>query len=152
MLFDLGSFELQPGHLVTMTDGTTTKTHTVRSLAVTAVDAVADTVAGTAEPGATVEVGHIHCDETGCYGFRRVTADENGNWIADFAHVGEDNDEQDLFDIVPGTASEVRQPDLDWDNTTVQWFAGWTAPETVPLVVALDADVSLQNYSAEPNT
>lgn len=119
--FDLGSFTLQSGQLVTMSQGGTIKTHTVTNLTVTAVDPVADTVSGTADPGTQVDVGHIYCDQNGCVGFRRVTADTNGNWLADFAHVGEDSDEQDIVDINAGTNSEARQCDNDGECTTYNW-------------------------------
>ncbi len=117
--FDLGAFTLEPGQLVSMTDGTTTKTHTVTSLTVTNIDPDADTVAGTAAPGSQVDVGHI-CDQNGC-AFRRVITNGSGDWLADFSAVGEDGDEQDLFDIRPGIGNEARQPDEDGDSTTVQW-------------------------------
>ncbi|NWG07638.1 MAG: BMP family ABC transporter substrate-binding protein [Chloroflexi bacterium] len=119
--FDLGAFILESGQLVSMSQGGTTKTHTVTNLTVTAVDPALDTVSGTAVPGSQVDVGHIYCDQNGCTGFRRVTADTNGNWIADFAHVGEDNDEQDIIDIKVGTGSEARQCDEDGECTTYGW-------------------------------
>lgn len=119
--FDLGAFILESGQLVSMSQGGTTKTHTVTNLTVTAVDPALDTVSGTAVPGSQVDVGHIYCDQNGCTGFRRVTADTNGNWVADFAHVGEDSDEQDIIDIKVGTGSEARQCDEDGECTTYGW-------------------------------
>jgi hypothetical protein len=50
-----GEYDLKVGDLVTLTDGSTTQTHVVRNLAVTAVDTSADTVTGTADPGAVVQ-------------------------------------------------------------------------------------------------
>ncbi|HXQ33495.1 MAG TPA: hypothetical protein VN843_05690, partial [Anaerolineales bacterium] len=114
-------FSLEPGMTVSMSDGQTTKGHVVTNLTVTSVDPIADTVSGKAEPGSEIHVGHIYCDQTACYGFRRVFADGNGDWVADFSVPGEDEDEQDTFDIVPGTSNEARQPDEDWDTTNVQW-------------------------------
>ncbi len=119
--FELGAFELQPGQFVSLTNLVVTKTHWVTDLVVTAVATGLDTVSGTADPGTLVEVGHMYCDVSGCHAYRRVNADEFGNWTVDFAHVGEDPDEQELFDIVPGTANEARQSDADGDTTTVQW-------------------------------
>jgi len=63
----------------------------------------------------------MYCDQTGCHGYRRVIADASGNWIADFAHVGEDSDEQDIFDFGPGAGSEAAQGDEDGDETRVRW-------------------------------
>lgn len=115
-------FNLEHGMTVNMTDGQTTKSHVVTKLVVTSVDPDTDTVYGTADPGTQVDVGHIYCDEIGCFGFRRVNADENGNWLADFSVPGEDGDEQDIIDIGPGTGSEARQCDEDGECTQFGWF------------------------------
>ncbi|MEW5828230.1 MAG: BMP family ABC transporter substrate-binding protein, partial [Chloroflexota bacterium] len=123
VMFDLGeTLTLQAGQFVEMTDGTVTKTHTVTGLEVTGVDPGADTVSGTAAPGTQVDIGHIYCDETGCYGFRREFADSNGDWLADFSVPGEDDDEQDVIDITPGMGSEARQCDEDGDCTQYGWY------------------------------
>ena len=115
-------FSLERGMTVTMSDEQITKTHVVTSLVVTDIDPNADTVSGTADPGTQVDIGHMYCDQSGCYGFRRVFADPiTGIWVADFAHVGEDNDEQDIFDIRAGTGSEARQCDDDGECTQVGW-------------------------------
>jgi hypothetical protein len=119
--FELGSFELASGQLVSMSQGGITKTHTVTDLIVSTVDPVADTVSGTTDPGTQVDVGYIQCDENGCTGFRRVLADTNGNWTADFAHVGEGSEEQDIIDLRPDMGSEARQCDDDGDCTMYGW-------------------------------
>ncbi|MBK8420699.1 hypothetical protein [Candidatus Villigracilis saccharophilus] len=81
--FELGGlFDIQPGHLVTVNDGTTVRQHTVTHLAVTNIDVDADTVSGTGYPGAMIHVGTV-CDNTGCAS-RNINVDENGIWIADF--------------------------------------------------------------------
>ena len=116
--FDLGeSLSLQGGQFLKMTDGFNIKTHTVTNLVITGVDTDADTVFGTADAGTQVDIGHIYCDEFGCYGFRREIADINGNWVADFSVPGEDDDEQDIIDILPGVSNEARQCDYDGDCT-----------------------------------
>ena len=108
VLFDFeGSFDVQPGHIVTLTDGATAKTHTVTNLAVTAVDPNADTVSGTAQPGADVDVW-VHGGPT-C----QTTVEQDGDWTADCSAVG--------FDIVPGTGGRARQHDDDGDGTAVDW-------------------------------
>ena len=56
--FDLsGCPVIQPGYYVEMTDGTTTKNHVVMDLALTEVDTVNDTVAGTVNPNEWVAPG-----------------------------------------------------------------------------------------------
>ena len=47
-------FELQPGQLLTMSDGITTKEYTIQNLVVTNVDLNADTSSGTVEPNTEV--------------------------------------------------------------------------------------------------
>ena len=162
-------FTLAQGMTVTMSDEITTKTHGVTSLTVTTIDPIADTISGTASPNAQIEIGHIFCDENGCYGFRRVMSNSNGNWIADFAHVGEDDDEQDIIDITPGTGSEARECDDDWDCTQYGWYVftytlhavpthpevhGHDWPKSSNITLIIDDDTDLTNgtlYSQTKN-
>ncbi|MEK7324251.1 MAG: hypothetical protein AAB217_03210, partial [Chloroflexota bacterium] len=156
--FEISALTLQPGMSIALTDGVIPKSHTVASLAITAVDPDADTVSGTAAPGSEIHVGHI-CDENGC-AFRRVFADANDNWIADFSVPGEDGDEQETFDIRPGTGNEARQPDDDGDTTNVQWrvpnptlavrlfdaqVEGWEWPLGADVTLAIDDPLTPQN-------
>jgi hypothetical protein len=115
-------FTLTGGMTVTMSDGTTQKTHLVTSLTVTDISTANDTVSGTALPDSQVDVGHIYCDESGCYGFRRASADQDGNWQVDFSQPGAEPDEQDIIDIVPGMGNEARQCDDDGDCTQYGWY------------------------------
>ena len=66
--------QLQPGFLITMDDGATTKEH-VTNLVVTGADPDTDTVSGTASPGAGVEIGYLYDENGGA--FRRVGADDS---------------------------------------------------------------------------
>lgn len=139
--FNLGeSLNLQAGQFIEMTDGTVTKSHTITDLVVTGADPDEDTVFGTADPGAEIHIGHIYCDENGCFGFRREIADENGDWLANFSVPGEDDDEQDVIDITPGMGSEARQCDEDGDCTQY----GWRVPNPI-LSVRLDGN-SITGY------
>ncbi len=104
---DLGGFDLAAGQLVTVTDGATTKTHVVTVLQVTGVDSDADTVSGTADPDSQVDVWVNDADV-----FRTVTADAEGDWIADFSAD---------YDIVPGSQGAADQRDDDSDGTSVDW-------------------------------
>ncbi|MBL8109079.1 MAG: hypothetical protein JNJ96_05385 [Anaerolineales bacterium] len=120
ILFELGeAITLAPGMTVTLTDGLMTKTHTITNLIVSDIDLDADTVSGTAQPGAHVTVGYI-CEQNTC-AWRRVTADGLGNWLSDFSIPGEDASEQVLFDIKPGTSSGAGEIDEDGDETSVLW-------------------------------
>jgi hypothetical protein len=99
-------FDLQRGQVVTVSDGTSTKTHTVIDYFVDGVDTAAETVFGRAEPGTDVEVW-VHGD-----GNRTATADGTGNWTADFS------DQTDLTYLSDGGSQQF---DSDGDATGVWW-------------------------------
>ena len=116
--FYINNFALEPGQIVTMTDGTVTKTHTITSLSVVSVNPDTDMVTGTAAPGSQVD--NSICEGSTCAN-RRVFTGQNGIWTANFALPGEAGDDPTLFNIVPGSRGEARQSDADEDNTTMQW-------------------------------
>ena len=101
-------FDLQRGHIVTVTDGTTTKNHTVVDLYVDGVDVAADTVFGRADAGTEVNVW-VHDD-----GDLTTTADGSGNWTADFSATA---------DLTYNSDGGSQQSDSDGDSTGV-WWAG----------------------------
>jgi phosphate/phosphite/phosphonate ABC transporter binding protein len=102
----MGVFDLLRGHVVTVSDGTTTKTHTVTNLYVDGLDPTADTVFGRADPGTDVEVW-VHGD-----GWTTATSDASGNWAADFSGM------TDLTYISDGGSSQY---DDEGDATSVWW-------------------------------
>jgi len=110
-----GSFEggwfpgLQPGWLITVTDGQLAMTHTVRAVSIIDVDPATDIVRGTADPGAAVWVA-----VSGGSGLF-VTADDSGEWVAPFSGVE---------DIVVGSDVGVQQTD---DNGNGTYF-GYAVP------------------------
>lgn len=121
--FDLnfnGQYDLKPGDQVTVTGTNTIKTHTVTSLAITNIDTVADIIAGTADSGGPVDIWIW--DENGGPG-RNVPVDQYGNWSANFALPGNENWENDTYDIKYGTEGESAQKDNDGDGTMLRWKA-----------------------------
>jgi hypothetical protein len=117
--FEFGdTFDVQPGHAVMLTDGVVVKEHIVTNLMITSIDANADMVSGTANPGA--EVNMWACDEYRCVS-RNEHADAAGNWSADFSVPGDEDWEQEIFDIGPNTWGGVEEQDQDCDATHVQW-------------------------------
>ena len=120
--FQLGDFTIKPGDIVTMTDGTTTKTHVTQELAVTNIDPVADTVSGTAAPGTDVGFGGV-CDNNGC-AYRNVPVDASGHWLADFSVPGDQDNEQRIFDIRLGSSGDAQRIDEDGDGTVYKWKLG----------------------------
>jgi hypothetical protein len=113
--FDLRPFDVQAGQTFTATDGTTTKEHTVFSLAITGVDDVENVVSGTADAGTEVWVDVHGVPDVG----RTVIADiTTGIWVADFDDAG---DGGDTFDLVPGTNGYTGQYDGDNDATNADW-------------------------------
>ncbi len=113
--FDLWNvYDIQPNDVVSVSNGTVIKTTIVTSLAFTDIDVDADIVSGMASPGARIDIWA--CDAVNCIN-RHVNADNNGNWIADFAHTGVEGDEQNTFDIVGGTWIDSQENDEDGDRT-----------------------------------
>jgi|GEM_PF-2220053 len=106
------------GLIITMTDGNTFKTHTVTSLTVTEANSETDTVSGTATPGALVRVW-IH--DPVCCIMRHVIADEDGRWEADYSVPGDEDFENETFDLQPGNNGQASQPDEDEDATNQPW-------------------------------
>jgi ABC-type amino acid transport substrate-binding protein len=98
---------LAPGWFITVTDGVTTKTHTVRRIAITSVDPTTDVVRGTADPLSEVRVSEDYDAAE-----RWVVADGSGNWSADFSGA---------YDIVPGSVMRALRIDEDGDHTFVDW-------------------------------
>jgi hypothetical protein len=156
-------FPLQPGYLVSLTDGATTKTHTVTNLAITAIDPDTDVVAGNAFPGANVNVNIWAMPGAS----RNELADAAGAWVASFSQPG-DEPWESPFDILPGAQGEACESDSDGDFTCVSWrvlnpwfeadpagervFAsGWPAETGVALTIDDDPDpnngVLFSNYA-----
>jgi hypothetical protein len=105
-----GAYDLKVGDVVSITDGVTPRQHTVLELDISGVDAVADTVAGTAYIGATVQVWPHGHDQ---YATLYVTATD-GTWLADFSG---------LFNLVAGTGGRSQIVDLSGSATVVDWNA-----------------------------
>lgn len=77
---------MKPGYLVTLSDGVTTREHTVQNLAITEVDAAADIVTGTADGGTLVRArysANIHFQEhsSGCLKGRRCVVIPTGRCL-----------------------------------------------------------------------
>ena len=125
-----GQYDLQSGDVVTVTDGTTTKVHTVTSVQITKVDPATDVISGTAAPYSFVDLQT--CEAGGCT-YRTELADSNGNWAADFSVAGDQAWEQTVFDIVSTTTGDARQWDDDVESTMIQWSVRYVV--FLPLIV-----------------
>ncbi len=124
-----------PGDRVILSGDGVTKTHIVESFTF-AVDTVLNQVTGTARPYAGVDV-NINADP----GVQRSeTADEFGDFIADFSTIGEDPHEQDTYDLDEGTEGGVSVSDDDGDRT----FRRFGPPEQH--VVAYVDDQMIHGY------
>lgn len=109
-------YDLLPGDTLTVSDGLTTKTHTITELVVLGVDPDTDTVFGTATPGSSVDL-----DAWGM-AWRRVIADPStGEWIAFFGEEPAEKEGWGTADIGRGTEGQARQGDEDGDGTVVPW-------------------------------
>jgi len=110
-----GVYDVQPGDVVTLTDGTTTKTHVVTMIEITGYDLENDLVFGVADP-LTDNLLIYACDNENCFG-RHVNSGSSGEWTADFGNPGTLDDEQNTYDIVGGTWLDAQQGDEDGDFT-----------------------------------
>ncbi len=121
--FDLqGIFDVQPGHEVTLTDGVTTKMHTVTGLMITGVDPPLGVVDGTAAPGSDVQID-VWAEVLVAGATRHEVADGGGNWTADFSAPGDEVGEEDTVDLESGVFGPAFQEDAEGDRTVVFWSA-----------------------------
>ncbi len=102
-------YALKPGDVVAVTDGATTRSTVVTSLAVTAISYETDKLSGIAAPGSTVNV--TACDTVE----RRVVAASNGTWTIDFSR----GDTLTLCDILPGAWTSSWQTDAAGNETRI---------------------------------
>ena len=134
-------YDLKVGDVVTLTDETTPKTHIVLNLSITGTDPEADTIAGTADADAVVQVWPHGFDQTATV---QVTANGEGAWVANFSG---------LFDLVPETGGRSQILDeagsatsVDWSVPTPPnpWFSAFPEGEVIEgWDWPLDADVHL---------
>ncbi len=118
--------DIRAGDLITLTNGTITKTTVVTDLEITWFDVAHDVVYGKAAPGSSVYLWA--CNISNCINvIRHVVADEDGVWKADFSVPGGLPDEQATYDLVPTTWVDSQQMDEDGDAT----MFGKSIPYTV---------------------
>ncbi len=102
-----GVYDVKPGDVVTLSEGTISRTYTVENLAITGVHEVEDTVSGTAEEGETVYVWpHATGQQI------EATASSEGAWEVDFTGI---------FDLVPGACGRSEVRDATGNSTAVDW-------------------------------
>ncbi len=124
-------FDLLPGHVVTISDGSTTKTHTITDPEVTLIDTTGDSIAGVAPPGATVEVNVSNFVNGSS---RTVGADSGtGMWSVDFSLASQD---QPAYDVTDATRIDVAELDDDGDATTRQFGPPTQANRGVAITAA----------------
>ena len=132
--FYLDPFDVLLGHVIEMTDGTYTRTHTVTSLTVTDIDEAADTISGTAEDGSEISVS-ANDDNGGDYLY--PIADSFDNWSADFSG---------LVDIASGAYGYARQYDAEGNSTNIRWYI----PD--PYIEVYTSFDNIHGYDWLPNT
>lgn len=128
-----GVFDIQPGHVVTVSGGNIVRQHNVTHLAVTNVDMDGDTISGIANPGSSLFIT-TNCDANNC-ARRNVIADEHGNWLANFASVSDPSQGDGVFDIRLASGGTAHEIDEDGDTTRIPWIM-W--PPTIGIDVDID--------------
>ena len=136
---NLWPVDLDTGYVVTVSDGTIVKTHTVSDTNVTVIDTDADQIKGTTtNPGASVWVwAYLFNDGSG----RTVTADMSSNWMADFSVQMEG---QPAFDITDNTRIDTNEFDDD-GNSTYRLFGPPVMGSTGVAVTPSDNNVWVAN-------
>ena len=110
-----GTYDIKIGDLVTVSDGSTTKQHTVVNLNFTQIETETERVFGTADSGQLVNIWT--CWESDPCINRDETADSNGDWMTDFSIPGEQNWEQETADLRVGSWIDSSVNDEDGDAT-----------------------------------
>jgi hypothetical protein len=105
--FELPSYVLKPGDIVTLTDGLLTKTLVVSTLTITSVDVELDRVYGFAEPNAALRLPYTSEGIS-------ITSDSDGYWFADLGSYG--------YDIQPGETMIAEEFDPDGDLTSYEFW------------------------------
>lgn len=119
-------FDVEVGDTVTVTDGgSTTKETIVAALVASKVDPGERTVSGTAPADSRVGVEVFDTPDW----VVRWPVVTGGNWTADFAHAGPEEDENRTWDFVPMTEGAAFVVDGDGDSTAFTWHV--SDPETV---------------------
>ncbi len=112
-VFDLaGILDVQPGDVVSVSDGIITKQLVVSNLTITAVDEEADTISGNADPDSSVEILAFAKESDNGY-FKYALVDSFGNWTADYSSIVE---------ISSGAHGWVEQADVDGDYTHLDFI------------------------------
>ena len=109
-------FDIEAGHIVTVTQGSTVKTHEVIDLTVTSMEPDTDVVSGVGAPNKPTVVW-IWSDTSESQ--LEVMSDGDGLWVADFSG---------QFDIERGMTTYVHQTDEDNDQTQIDYGLGRQPP------------------------
>lgn len=110
--FEFGDeYDLKPGDVVTLTDGTTERTHTVRNLSITSIASEQNTVIGTSDASESIYLWSWEDPQ----GLRvQTTANNMGVWRADFDDVG--------FDLLPGFHVRAEVWDENGNDTAADLY------------------------------
>jgi len=106
---NLSPFDILPGLVIQVTDGTHTRTHIVKNLSLTNVDVDTNTLTGTADPGEL----EVWAWKSGYWYSKHPVADVAGNWTADFTGTA---------DITPDTYGWIYQYDDQGNYTVIYWY------------------------------
>jgi hypothetical protein len=141
-----GTFEIQPGNFVTVDDGVdVAKALWVEDLAIIDIDEAADTISGTAGPLMRIDVSAGNDDYEV---YRSVESDASGSWTADFSVPGDEDHEQDTFDIQTYTGGAAQIYDDDGDATHAGWFVE-PVENAPPEILSFDGPEEPLSYKLE---
>ena len=109
--FPGNAWDLEPGHIITLSDGETTVTHVVQDLSIDVIDLENDFLQGSAKPGSEVMVWLEMPDSHEL----RVKADASGYWQADFTGIA------DISEDSAGAVAQNDIPPTGSSHTRINW-------------------------------
>ena len=113
--FDLnGSFEMQPGMIVTVSGDYRTAIVLIDNLTITSIDPALDKITGGTAPNNWLWM--FYSPGNCC---RSTVADGSGVWLMDFSVLGPNN--EPIVDIAPGSSGAIHAPSGD-GKTSVMWY------------------------------
>lgn len=119
-----GMFDIQPGHIVTMTDGTTTKVHQVRFLEIEQIDLATNTASGVGDAAMPITIAVLGGGFGSVEGPSGLSVDSSGSWSYTFEH--------DLgVDPMSGWVVARSEADEDGDAT---YHARSFQPQLIPVI------------------
>jgi multiple sugar transport system substrate-binding protein len=115
---EFDKINLHSGDVILITDGTNSKSYTVTDFQVTGFDLDADSVSGSATPGARVQVC-VNLPNSGIC--RWMNADGSGHWSVNYSTTHDPQDDSATYTLKPGDNGWAAEQNDAGDQTQADW-------------------------------